>query len=393
MVFRRAHITDFLDLRGARLSNPAGRALFAPELIIDGDLLFRDGSVAGEINIIDGHVAGLLDLSGARLENPGNIAVCASRLTVGGPMIGRDGFTVNGDVVLRRARIAGFLDLCGARLSNPAGYALVAPGLAAEGGVVFRDGSVFDGQVSLEDAHITGDLDLTEARFTGHQGGALAFAHLSARQLKMPRTPVTGAVDLSHMRVGVLSAHPDSTPDGIRVSELVYDTLSPLLPPGERVRWLTTIDEGYLPQPYEQLAAVYRRLGHDSDARSVLLAKQRRRHRTLPLPARLWGLLQDVTTGYGYRPGRAGLWLIGLVAAGTAIFGFHHPAPVNATGNAQFNPFFYTLDLLLPIFSYGQQSAFQPAGAYQWLSYGLITAGWILATTIITGTSRALYRG
>jgi hypothetical protein len=49
------------------------------------------------------------------------------------------------------------------------------------------------------------------------------------------------------------------------------------------------------------------------------------------------------------------LWLIRLVAAGTAIFGFHHPAPVNASGNAQFNPFFYTLDLLLPIFSYGQQ--------------------------------------
>jgi hypothetical protein len=40
----------------------------------------------------------------------------------------------------------------------------------------------------------------------------------------------------------------------------------------------------------------------------------------------------------------------------------------------------------------GQRSAFTPTGIYQWLSYMLITAGWILATTIIAGLSRAHYR-
>jgi hypothetical protein len=111
------------------------------------------------------------------------------------------------------------------------------------------------------------------------------------------------------------------------------------------------------------------------------------------LPLRLWGLLQDVTTGSGYRPGRAALWLTGLVAAGTIAFALHHPTPAKGNANAEFNPFFYTLDLLLPVLSYGQQSAYEPTGAYQWLSYALITAGWILATTIITGLTRALYRG
>ena len=52
-----------------------------------------------------------------------------------------------------------------------------------------------------------------------------------------------------------------------------------------------------------------------------------------------------------------------------------------------------TRDLLLPVVSYGQQSAFQPTGAHQWLSYELITADWILATTVVAGLSRALYRG
>jgi hypothetical protein len=100
-----------------------------------------------------------------------------------------------------------------------------------------------------------------------------------------------------------------------------------------------------------------------------------------------------VTIGYGYRPGRAGLWLAALIAAGTVAFSLHHPAPAQSSARLEFNPFFYTLDLLLPVISYGQQSEFAPTGIYQWLSYALITAGWILATTIITGISRALYRG
>jgi hypothetical protein len=258
--------------------------------------------------------------------------------------------------------------------------------------VSFRNGTVFDGQVSLESAHIAGDLDLAHARFTSPAKVTLTCAHLSARQLDMPREPLPGMADLSHAHLSTLNSAPGSTPGGLRVSELTYDTLLPLLPSGQRVRWLISTDEGYLPQPYEQLAAHYRRLGHDADARNVLLAKQRHRHRTRPLPLRLWGLLQDLTTGYGYRPERAGLWLAGLIAVGTIAFGLHHPAPGNPRPNVDFNPFFYTLDLLLTVISYGQQNAFAPTGAYQWLSYALVTSGWILATTIITGITRALYR-
>lgn len=123
-----------------------------------------------------------------------------------------------------------------------------------------------------------------------------------------------------------------------------------------------------------------------------MLAKERHRHASLALPLKLWGLLQDITTGYGYRPARAALWLTALITAGTITFALHHPPPAQTSTHVEFNPFFYTLDLLLPVFSYGQQSQFAPTGAYQWFSYALITAGWILATTIITGISRALYR-
>jgi hypothetical protein len=46
-----------------------------------------------------------------------------------------------------------------------------------------------------------------------------------------------------------------------------------------------------------------------------------------------------------------------------------------------FHALIYTLDLLLPIIDFGQEKAFSPGGAYQWLAYLLVAAGWILATT------------
>lgn len=52
----------------------------------------------------------------------------------------------------------------------------------------------------------------------------------------------------------------------------------------------------------------------------------------------------------------------------------------------------YTLDLLLPVIDFGQQNAFALTGVHQWLSYLLITVGWVLATTIAAGITRPLSR-
>lgn len=47
---------------------------------------------------------------------------------------------------------------------------------------------------------------------------------------------------------------------------------------------------------------------------------------------------------------------------------------------------------MLPVISFGQEAAFAPAGWYQALSYGLVLTGWILATTVVTGITRAVSR-
>ncbi|MFJ7045025.1 hypothetical protein ACIQVC_16670 [Streptomyces sp. NPDC101112] len=124
----------------------------------------------------------------------------------------------------------------------------------------------------------------------------------------------------------------------------------------------------------------------------MLLAKQRHRRAMLPLHTRVWGYIQDATVGYGYRPLRAGLWLTTLLACGALFFSTHPPAPLEAEKAPPFNAVVYTLDLLVPITAFGQDVAFAPRSTGQWLAYALTAAGWILATTVAAGISRAINR-
>jgi hypothetical protein len=85
-------------------------------------------------------------------------------------------------------------------------------------------------------------------------------------------------------------------------------------------------------------------------------------------------------------------WLLALLLLGTVVYGLHHPSPVEPGKAPDFHAAVYTLDLLLPIIDFGQDKAFTPQGAYQWLSYLLIAAGWLLATTVVAGITRAVSR-
>jgi hypothetical protein len=123
----------------------------------------------------------------------------------------------------------------------------------------------------------------------------------------------------------------------------------------------------------------------------VLLAKQRQRRATQPIPLRAWGYIQDWTVGYGYRPFLAGAWLVALLAFGTVIFQ-HHPQITEPGHNTRFNPFLYTLDLLLPVGSLGQEGEFAPEGVYQWISDALVAAGFVLGLTVAAGATRVLSR-
>ena len=394
MRFPGAVIGDTLLLDGAHLDNDGECALQAARSTIGGDLLCRNSFVAkGEIDLADAVIEGRLNLAGAHLCQPAGQALNACRLTVRGETRGSPGLVVEGEVRLLNARLSGPFVLDGARLINPGRIAMHASGLTADG-MYCRDGFQAQGEIRLSGARITGPVDFFSARLTDTPNLSLGCWYLNARELIMLfAAPVDGTIDLRYAQVGLLNYAPEMPPRELRLDGLTYNSIAPTGDVETGLAWLNHAPAVFRPQPYEQLAETYRRNGHDAFAREVLLAKERRRRAGLSPPAKLWGHLQDVMVGYGYRPWRAAGWLLLLLVGGTVVFGLAQPVAAETTRAPRFNPFVYTLDHLLPIVDLGQRRAYVPVQEWQqWLSYALIILGWILATTIAAGITRALRR-
>lgn len=393
VTLRHARVAAALSFSRTAVRNPGGVAVRASRATLEGGLYLHDGFTAeGQVRVLSARIVRTLRLDGASLSHPGQIALHADFATIEGMLDGRRGLTVDGETSLLDATVTGPVHLEGAHLRNPGGAALTAHGLTA--GALFNlcDGFTADGRVRLAGAKVGSRVCFDDA--TVRAPGEIAVScwrvetpELALRWANAPE----GTVDLRYATVGILRDDPRTWPSTMDLDGLRYDVLEPSGEADSRLPWLASGPSGFRPQPYEQLAAVYQGLGEGPQARTVLLAKQRRQSAVGAWYARVWGTLQDVTVGYGYRPLRAAGWLLALLVVGTVLHTSLHPEPVEDPAPA-FQPVIYTLDLLLPIVDLGQERAFQPSGAQQWLAYLLIAAGWLLATTVAAGLTRSLRR-
>ncbi|MFJ9036820.1 oxidoreductase [Streptomyces sp. NPDC102406] len=393
LVLTRAEVRGDLDLTHTVITVPGGEAVSAVRLATGGDLLCTHLTVNGGMRLSGASISGEFDLQGAHLSNPGGTALDAYHVHVAEDLTFHPGFSSEGRIILSGADVAAAIGFCGARLHNPGSTALEAVDVAVSRNFDLGAGLTVNGGIKLDGTRIGTHLSLRDTTLTHHTGTALSLRLVQARETDLrTRGPIDGTVDAGNAQLGVLYDSPATWPTRLRLSDTAYDALAAPLSASERLAWIRRGTAVYLPQPYEQLAATYRRLGHEDEARTVLLAKQRHRRSGLPLHSRVWGYVQDATVGYGYRPARAALWIMALLALGASFFSAHPPAPLEAAKAPPFSPLFYALDLLLPIIGFGQKAAFAPHGAGQWLAYALTTAGWVLATTVTAGVSRALSR-
>ncbi len=455
-----ARITGSVDLSGAEIASPGGRALVADyaeiggrldcrAMVVDGQTSLHNSRVAASVTfsgsklenpaLVGARLAANLTLSGAEFRNPGAVAVnldraavgvchgddltCAGRFSFVGARIASGlelqraqvdagagnlalagdgsamegalaltGIRTRGEVSLRSARIGRAVLMKGAVLENKEEIALRMSGADIAGDVVCGEIAV-TGAMRLTGARVGGRLSLDNARLANPGRTALSARSLLVGQLSLrPGQPIEGSVDLSHARIEVLRDDPGCWPSELSLDGLTYQALEPRLPARDRLRWLARDPAGLQSQPYEQLAAHYVGLGQPAEARAVLHARERIERRTAMPAARVWGVVQDFTLGYGYRPWRALAWLALLLAAGSIIFDLYPPPPLQPGATPHFNPIVYTLDLLLPLVDLGQKHAFNPAGALQWFSYVLVASGWIFVTTIAAAAARVLRR-
>ncbi|MDQ7906353.1 hypothetical protein RB614_17710 [Phytohabitans sp. ZYX-F-186] len=393
VTLRHARIAAALSFSRSALRNPGGVAVRASRATLEGGLYLHDGFVAeGQVRVVSARIVRTLRLDGASLRHPGQVAFCADFATVEGMLDGRRGLTVDGETTLLDATVTGPLHLEGAHLRNPGGAALTAHGLTVGALLQLCDGFTAEGRIRLAGAKVGSRICFDGATVRAPGGKAVSCWRVETPELAL-RWAVApeGGVDLRYATVGILRDDPRTWPSTLDLDGLRYDVLEPPGEAGARLPWLARGPDGFRPQPYEQLATVFQALGDGAQSRTVLLAKQRRQSAVGAWYARAWGLLQDVTVGYGYRPLRAASWLLALLVAGAVLHTQFQPAAA-ADGAPSFQPVIYTLDLLLPIVDLGQERAYQPAGAQQWLAYPLIAAGWLLATTIAAGLTRALRR-
>jgi hypothetical protein len=213
--------------------------------------------------------------------------------------------------------------------------------------------------------------------------------------LHMESAVLQGILDLTAAKTSSYHDNRASWPQKLRLDGFVYDAIEGASAT-ERLEWLRRNEKGYSPQIYEQLAAVYRRTGHAENARRILIAKQHRRFAQSNLAGKLGGFLLHWTVGYGYRTWQAGLWLAGLLVLGTVLFGYVVRGDLvpasKTTTSPPFQPFLYTLDLLLPVASLHQRDGWVAHDAAQWWSVFFIVMGWLLATAVVLSLTGFLKR-
>ncbi|MGW0759977.1 membrane-associated oxidoreductase [Streptomyces sp. NPDC002814] len=379
-------------LRQLNLGNSVLPGLTAGALRVEGVLRLSDCLVRGVVRLGGAQIANALFMERTHVTavNAPEPALQLNHVTTGDD-VWAPGLHVEGQMRLSGAAIAGSINMIEARLSLPGGHVLDAETLTVEGDFRMRQSRV-EGWIGLRGSRIAGRFDLSYAHMENPGEAALRASSCTIGELWLRQGSLDGTLNLRRTQLEVLFLEPEMVPGRVRLDNLVYTTLSPHEPAERRLPMLERDGDGYVPHAYEQLTAAFRRVGDDRAARQVQLAKQLRHRTTLPWYGQVWGLLQEVTVGYGFRPLRAAVWLLSLLAVGSIAYALHHPPPLKPSEAPSFNPVFYTLDLLLPVISFGQESAFAPEGGYQWLSYVLIITGWILATTVVTGVTRTVSR-
>ncbi|MQA85337.1 MAG: hypothetical protein GEV03_12100 [Streptosporangiales bacterium] len=276
-----------LTLRNATLINPGGVTLDLEQAVIrriDAGEGFRS---TGAIRLVGTQVSGRVDLTDARVDGSGGgTAIDAESLGVGEALL-LNGIHAAGEVDVRMARVSGRIDLTGARLENPDGIALVASRTDV-GADVLADNAFVQGEFRITGGRVGNRLSFDGARLINPEGTAFDAQTLQAASLYLlPREPPKGLVTLRHARISVIRDERRTWPEELRLDGLVYEVLEPRLRARERLRWIARDVDGYQPQPYEQLAGAYTRIGQHLDSRRVLYAKERRHRRTQTVLGRI----------------------------------------------------------------------------------------------------------
>lgn len=429
-----------------------GNALIAGSVIVGGGLIINKiSTTAGAIRIPGARITGRFKCSDTTLEGRDDEgrALLADGITIAsGAWLGGVR-TACGSIRMIGAEITGDLRCQGLRLKgvDESSQALVADRIKVSGSIflgyskpVYQErGSIAEGALSLKSAYIGGSLELKPEKLaegkdaTGKPKIALDLtgAQIVHELEWAPACAVLGKVVLEDTKVALLKDNFEREPNGhwplvcdglLRLDGFTYNRISEETEASlrKRLEWIGSPGKRtkesnqrvFTTQPYEQLAAVYRRAGQDREAREVAIARRRdvRRYGDLTKHRKAANWLLDKSIRYGYQTWRAVALLAVWYVLALAIFcvAQHHPdALIPLTPPARlhplpdamhctssypcFYPAAYAIDTVIPIINVHQATYWGPNGhapwghalaAFTWISIAL---GWALTTLAVAG--------
>ncbi|MEU2437338.1 Yip1 family protein, partial [Streptomyces rubradiris] len=263
--------TDLLLNQAIVYRDRSGRSIAADGMTVGQDLQAEMLESHGELRLRGATIGVSLSLRGTRLVNPyTRLALNAPQLTVGRTLhlapAGVGGPALSGTTPAHGTRIQRF---------------------ECQGGVRLDDGRFGDA------------VDLEQARFIFTDDQELSLRRIQTPELRfLGERPKRGKVVLSDAKVVNLVDEWSSWPGPgqMSIDGFVYRNLVPRgsFSPTQRLEWLAAATPEYDPEPYDQLAATYRRSGEDQAARQVERVRQRRLRAPLPWPRRAWHASRDV---------------------------------------------------------------------------------------------------
>ncbi|MBI1804606.1 MAG: hypothetical protein HYR77_09070 [Ignavibacteria bacterium] len=384
LYFEKCSFKDKINLRNAEIKSlyligTHTASIQANGLIVEKDCFLRDGFKAeGEVSLLRAKIGGDLDCSSGQFIDSAATALSGDGLKVEGAVFLYNGFNAEGEVSLRFANIGLNLECDNGVFINKGGTAIDCEGSTVKGDVFLRDDIKVEGKMDFFAATVDGYFHWRNVSDSSKASLDLRSAKLASLLDDQRSWPETGKLYL----------------DG-----LMYNEISEYAPMEyhQRIDWLhRQPDSPFHPQPYEQLATVLRKSGHDDDATEILIQMQKDRGR-LANPVWYqwpWYHIFGPVIAFGYRPWRSFWYAIGFISLGSIFFGIGYrkglvvAAREKSEGYPKFNALVYSLDVFAPLIDLYQADYYLPQGKflrfYHWFQ---IIAGWVLTTLLAVGLS------
>lgn len=392
-------------------ADPNGWALDADGLQVTGDLVI-DGQgtqLKGGLRLVHGSIGGQLavawgakvvaDANGRALDATG-LQVTQDLLVLGSHTRLAGALRLRGGSVGGRLRIGEGADMA----AEPDGRVLDADGLqVGQDLVVDGEGTHMAGGLRLPGATVSGRFAVRDSAEVGavdlHAGDV---ARLTVDD---DTGAIGGEVDLTSARVRLL----DDTlagwqrVGGWRLAGVRIEALTGLVA-GSKSRWSTKDRVWWLGEditrsrgPYHQVAGLYRQAGDRQEANELARKGE-------AATSGRWRKLLGVV-GYGYNPGWAAWWALGLMLVGAAVVlavgrdgDLFVPLVEGVSGHPSVvDQVVYVVETVLPVVDFGPRQTWQLAAAgpgrwLQWAQYAADLLGWALALLIVGAVTGIIRR-